>query len=287
MPKQISKVEVISPTRVRYIKLGEGGRWEKHCLDRGLLRLGFGTGTAERFRQCSRGQWDALTARFIARGKDKGTATRHTNEIRAFFEDDGSTLWITFIGERLCWGFVDKRPPRPVSALDGSCRAIKGGWRWTDLKGEPLTKERLSGSLTKLTAYRGTSCAVQQSDYVVRRINGHKIPEVERALAATATIKVALLDVIQLLEPRDFELLVDLVFTTSGWRRVGVVERRRRLSTWTSCCRVRASGPSCRSSLKRRHGNWPITLLDFQNSAPTIGCSTSSTQVRQKREPRM
>ncbi len=27
----------------------------------------------------------------------------------------------------------------------------------------------------------------------------------------------------RLLEPQDFELLVDLVFSTSGWRRVGVV----------------------------------------------------------------
>ena len=26
--------------RVRYIKLGEGGRWEKECLDKGIIRFG-------------------------------------------------------------------------------------------------------------------------------------------------------------------------------------------------------------------------------------------------------
>jgi hypothetical protein len=31
-------------------------------------------------------------------------ATRFTNETRLFFEDDGTTLWITFVGERLYWG---------------------------------------------------------------------------------------------------------------------------------------------------------------------------------------
>jgi len=28
----------ISPTRVRYIKLGEGGSWEKECLEKGIVR---------------------------------------------------------------------------------------------------------------------------------------------------------------------------------------------------------------------------------------------------------
>ncbi len=102
-------------------------------------------------------------------------------------------------------------------------RTVRGGWRWTDVNGESLTKDRLSGALTKLAAYRGTSCGVDQADYVIRRINGQKIPEVERALAASAEMTESVLGLMRLLEPRDFELLVDLVFTSSGWRRVGVV----------------------------------------------------------------
>ena len=77
--------------------------------------------------------------------------------------------------------------------------------------------------MTKLAAYRGTSCDVEQADYVVRRINGHKIPAVERALAATQEMKQSTLELMRRLEPRDFELLVDLIFTTSGWRRAGIV----------------------------------------------------------------
>jgi hypothetical protein len=107
-------------------------------------------------------------------------------------------------------------------------RTVKGGWRSVDLNGEDLTKDRLSGAVGKLAAFRGTSCDVDVADYVVRRINGKKTPELERAVAALEQTKIAVLDMIRLLGPRDFELLVDLVFSTSGWRRLGVVGKTQK-----------------------------------------------------------
>ena len=91
-----------------------------------------------------------------------------------------------------------------------------------------MTKDRLSGALTKLAAYRGTSCDVDVSDYVIRRINGQKTPEIERALVASKEMKIAAIDLMKLLGPRDFELLVDLVFTASGWRRVGIIGKTQK-----------------------------------------------------------
>src|SRR5207247_1304276 len=69
----------------------------------------------------------------------------------------------------------------------------------------------------------GTSCEVDVAEYVTRRINGEKMPEVERALVAVQELRAGALGLIRLLTSQDFELLVDLVFSTSGWRRVGVV----------------------------------------------------------------
>ena len=135
-------------------------------------------------------RWNDLSKSFIAEGKDKGTATRFTNELRLFFEDDGSMLWITFMGERLCWGMVHDAKPVLHADAKGVWRRIGGGWRWTDLQGEQLTKDRLSGALTKLAAYRGTSCDVDVS-LLLRRINGEKTPEVERALVASKEMKGA------------------------------------------------------------------------------------------------
>ena len=227
-PKPAKPVTAIRAERVRYIKLGREGKWERECEKYGIIRFGFGSATPERFALCCDGRWDELTKSFIQQGKSQGTATRFTNETRQFFEDDGSTLWITFIGERLCWGFLNSKPPERHQDDDGVWRAIAGGWQSTDIKGEALTKDRLSGALTQIAAYRGTSCTVKEAEYVIRRINGQKTPAVERALDAQKEIELSVLDLMKLLGPTDFETLVDLVFSTSGWRRLGTVGKTQK-----------------------------------------------------------
>jgi hypothetical protein len=217
---------IVAPgIQVRYIKLGEGGSWEKECLDRGIVRFGFGSASPQRFPLCRAKEWDQLKQSFITEGKSKGTATRFTNETRIFFEDNGSTLWITFNGADLYWGILTGSPPEPHPDGHGVYRTVKDGWRRTDVNGEPLTKDRLSGALTKVAAYQGTTCGMDTdvADYVRRRINGQKTPQVERAVAAIKEMKASALDLMKLLGWRDFETLVDLVFTSSGWRRLGIV----------------------------------------------------------------
>lgn len=227
MPKTTGST-TIRPDKVRYIKLGREGGWEQECLQKGIIRFGFGSATDERFPLCQNRKWNELTKSFLSEGKDKGTATRFTNESRLFFEDQGTTLWITFIGEHLCWGFLDPSKALKHEDRKGVFRSVYGGWRRTDLSGEPLTKERLSGALTKLAAYRGTSCGVDVAEYVVRRINAQKTPEVERAIAAMEEMKQSIGAMIRLLGPKDFETLVDLIFSISGWRRQGIVGKTQK-----------------------------------------------------------
>jgi hypothetical protein len=218
----------IRPSQVRYIKLGEAGRWDKECIAKGIVRFGFGSAKPTRFALSSAGKWSELTKDFMVSGRDKGTATRFTNETKQFFEDAGATLWITFVGERLYWGFLAVNPPEPHLDGEGVWRKVINGWRCTDVKGEELTKARLSGALTKLAAYRGTSCRVDVADYVIRRINGLKMPAVDLAIARIGDVRRSAQELMKLLGPKDFEILVDLVFSTSGWRRQGVVGKTQK-----------------------------------------------------------
>ena len=123
----------IEPRRVRYIKLGAGGCWEEECRKKGIIRFGFGSSNAERFPLCQAGQWAELTQSFIVDGKTKGTATRFTNETRLFFEDDGSTLWITFVGESLLLGFLDLARRIAMLTVTAFGDQLGDGWRSTDL----------------------------------------------------------------------------------------------------------------------------------------------------------
>ena len=46
----------IRPAQVRYIKFGRAGCREKECIERGIARYRFGSGTAERFPLCREGK---------------------------------------------------------------------------------------------------------------------------------------------------------------------------------------------------------------------------------------
>jgi hypothetical protein len=50
----------------------------------------------------------------LGTGRVQGNATRLAKEAREFVEDDGSTLWLTFVGERLAWGRLDGSPAKAM-----------------------------------------------------------------------------------------------------------------------------------------------------------------------------
>jgi hypothetical protein len=165
----------IAATHVRYIKLGAGGGWEKECIASGRIRIGFHTERPDRFGRCQAGQWDTVAASYIAEGKGKAEATNFTNQLQWFFEDDGTTLWVTFVDEHLYWGFVASGQWQQSPDGAGVYKTMRDGWQCTDLVGGQLTTDGLPKTLTTLMQFRGTSCKVHQSDYVIRRINGDTI----------------------------------------------------------------------------------------------------------------
>lgn len=219
----------IAAETVRYIKLGEGGGWERECFDSGVCRIGFDSGVPEVLDDCLAGRWDRVAEYWRQRVKSSGTATRYTNEVRKFFDDDGSTLWVSFDSDRLYWGFLEPGSrPMPHPSGEGSTRPVVGGWSSVDRNGRELRRSDLAGTLTKLSMYRGTSCDVDCAPYVLRRINGESPAAVQEAEAALRVLRGATVQLMRLLEPRDFELLVDLVFSSSGWQRQGAVGKTQK-----------------------------------------------------------
>jgi len=217
----------ISARNVRYIKLGEAGCWEKASIDEGVVRFGFDSGHPDTLRMAESKDWTALAESWRATRK-VGTATRFANETRLFFEAGPDDLWITFVGERFYWGFLEASAPVPQSD-ESTIRRVKDGWRCIDRLGKPLLKSHLPGSFTKLAAYRGTSCSVDVADQVVRRINAEISDEVRQVEEHRAGILTALVPLIRRLGPNDLEVLVELIFGASGWRRTATTGGARKL----------------------------------------------------------
>lgn len=211
----------IEPTDVRYIKLGPGGAWVDRCLDEGLIEFGH---QAISHELASAGDWEAVRASFVADGSSPSKASDFTRELRDFCTLPSSALWVTIARGRLWWAFAGDGVEQVSGVGRGArLRRTVGGWRSTDVNGEPLDLTSLSTRLTKVGAYRQTLCRLEAADYLIRRINAEPEPAVAQALEARAAMTDAAEVLIAGLHWRDFELLADLIFATGGWRRVSAV----------------------------------------------------------------
>jgi hypothetical protein len=204
---------------VRYIKLGKGGGWAKDTFERGIIP--FACYNADH-AACMAGDWPAVKQQLIASGiRGTGEAIR---ELRDFYGLPQGTLWFTIADGQLRWavaggpvevvaGPEDGQPPRLRKTVDG--------WHAESLTGERLKAASLSSALTKVSGYPRTICSTLQADYLLRRIRGEVDPLVVNARALKSEIAAVTLEMIRRLPPDEFEILVDLIFTRSGWRRVG------------------------------------------------------------------
>lgn len=213
----------VTASHLYYIKLGRGGDWEAESLRDGVLRFGYREAPHD---LCARGDWQGVWEAMKAIRGDAGAATRDVNQIRAYYEADEHSIFITFVGGLLYWC----RPSGPVELLDDRShrRQTAEGWRNTSVNGTLLSADRLSGRLLKVQMFRGTICDVRAGDYLLRKLSDQLSPEVAAAEEAERALMTAIVDLMRLLTWQDFELLVDLVFSTSGWRRVSQVGRTQK-----------------------------------------------------------
>jgi len=209
----------IATTAVRYIKLGPGGAWFDRCIREGLLEVGHATVGHD---LASAGDWDAVRAAFA--GNNPTKASDFTRELRDVYTLPDTALWITIGQGRLWWAFAEPE----VFAVSGEGRGVRarnviGKWSSQDQKSRPLLLDGLSTRLTKVAAYRQTLCKVEHADYLLRRINGIEEPAVVTARAAQTQMVASARALIEALDWRDFEVMTDLIFAQSGWRRVSAV----------------------------------------------------------------
>jgi len=219
----------ISAEVVRYIKLGRGGRWENVALERGELHFGYKNATHE---LALAGDVAAIKQHLVSIGRDPQAATRDAREVMDFYELGTECLWITFAQDHLWWTFAEPE----VTWVGGEgltegerTRKTIGGWRNTDINGVPLRTNSLSTRLTKVANYRRTICSVEAQEYLLRRLNGIQEPFVQKSTLARDSLLSAITEGLDLLHWADFETLVDVIFSRSGWHRASAIGGTQKL----------------------------------------------------------
>lgn len=203
-----------------FIKLGQGGEWEKDCIEvDGTIRLGFMEADHAR---CLSGDWDAIAKHYReVEKRTKTVATQFSDQIRKFYEESEDTIWFTFSSGYLWWCKAEAKVERLADST--KIRRVIGKWSHKDANGNPISLDDLSGKILQTRGFRGTICKPDAVEYLRRRLNGEKMPEVVRSLRAKNDLVESMIPVIQSLTPQDFELLIDLIFRQGGWQRAGIV----------------------------------------------------------------
>lgn len=227
---------------IRYIKLGEGGRYAKDCIlgdrnspDGSCIRLGYRTPDHPQIHElCLKNDeesWAIVQKHWemvrLAAGANPrtvaGVARRDRNQICDFYSLPRETIWFTFYRGLLWWCNVET----DVKVLGDHTRIRKTtieGWRSTDPGGVPFRIELLDGRLTQKAFFKGTICGIgDRHDYLLRKIKGEQEPEVVAAKTTLATLHHHVNNLIRGLWWHDFETLVDLIFARAGWQRISVL----------------------------------------------------------------
>lgn len=211
--------------KVLFIKLGQGGQFEKECIEQNqTLRLGY---REVDHKLCVGGHWDKVHDYFTTEENSKTfVATSHSNQIKQFYEEDEKTLWITFYANKLWWCF--SKPEITLLADKTKTRPVIGKWSDKDIAGNVLLGSNISGKLLKTQGFRGTICSVPEQKYALAKINCEQMKEVVEVEQAMFNLKSKLTFLIQNLQWKDFETLVDLIFRQAGWQRVGVTGKTQK-----------------------------------------------------------
>ena len=213
----------VSATKIRYIKLGAGGRWETAALDQGRVDWGL---TTDPHEIALEGDWERLHTLYKGLRSSAGAATADLTETQAFYDRDPEVLWITFARGKMWWAFAEPEVHWVGGDGEGEgtrYRLTRDGWHDSDIMGATLNIDRLSSSLTQVAGYRRTICGVAEAAYCLRMINAAVDPDRAALNAARQVVAQGLAKAASRLHWRDFELLVELILARSGWQRVSAL----------------------------------------------------------------
>jgi hypothetical protein len=101
-------------------------------------------------------------------------------------------------------------------------------WSNQSVGGRPLVRANLPGTVTTVASFKGTICEPASWEHILRVIRDEENPDAAAARAALENYRAAVAKLVAHLHERDFELLIDLILSRTGWVRLaklgGVIE---------------------------------------------------------------
>jgi hypothetical protein len=193
------------------------------------IRLGF---RQFDFESCATGNWGQAKTLFAANTSRArpSDVTRAVNQVREFFVLPESTLWMTIEDGDVWWCFAEPQVHNIYTGDDAAeakqgarTRKVIDRWRNTDLQGRRLRLDGMTTKITKVASFQETICKPHGAADLLRKIRCEESKQYSRAAHAYAELVQSIGDLLDQLHQKDFELLVELIFSSSGWKRISAV----------------------------------------------------------------
>ena len=212
------------PDSVRYVKLGRGGEWWPVSQARGELHAGWREIDADILR---RGSSEEIAQVIRSMKGDGGNVTQDLNALTTLIDRPSRHFWVTFEGGFMWWCLVrDGIVPNPngVSAKEGHFwLQCERPWSDRSLGGRLLAMGDLPGSVTATAGFRATVCEPGASERILRIIRDQSSDALIMSSKARFAYEQTTMTLVAELDPKDFEQLVDLLLTRSGWARISTL----------------------------------------------------------------
>ncbi len=212
---------------VRHVKngkggQGKGGQWWKAAKENNQVHAG----------------WRELSPEFIVHPdfatiknlvgldiSDPAARKRDFNALRQLLDTPSRHLWITFEAGDLWWCTVkDRAVPNPNGATDKAGHFwLECDRPWSNYSLEDkrqLVMTELPGTVIAAAGFRATVCEPKGWKEILRIIRNEEDADARAARHARETYQDAVAKLITRLGDKDFEVLIDLILSRSGWARL-------------------------------------------------------------------
>lgn len=204
-----------------YLKLGVQGRWENVLIEGIKARIGWHDILLEDIIE---ERWDIIRKNieddYSARGKKSG-ATQDFNALKIFCNATDKDVFITFYDGKLYWCKLDENEIQADNI--SKFRTTKIKWSCQDINGSVLYANNISGRISKTQGFRATLCRIDEIESLRRIINAEKSPLIKGIEIKKSELCKYIQCALKELHWKDLEVLADLIFSQSGWRRISLI----------------------------------------------------------------
>ena len=213
---------MVLPNSVRYVKNGARGQWWNAAKANGQIHLGWRDIPSDLLITANMSEIEKLIRTAFG---DKPGATQDLNALRTLLVNPSQHVWVTFEDGCMWWCTVrdgiEINPNQQTNDHGHFWLTTVSPWSNRSIDGiRHLAISDLPGNVVSVAGYQATICEPKGRKEILRIIKNEKDEDAVTAELARDRYQDAVAKLVARLGPKDFELLIDLILSRTGWVRL-------------------------------------------------------------------